>query len=51
MKIPEFLRYLLSKHIGDRHARMVWDWLQSNSNTVIVDELEAAIRARRNWRV
>lgn len=48
-KIPKDLVRYLSRVIWKKQAEEVWQWLQSNSNTVIVDELEIAIRERRDW--
>lgn len=47
--IPSFLEYFLSRTIWKKSAQAVYAWLQSNSNTVIVDELLIAIRKRRDW--
>lgn len=48
-KIPSVLVRWLARVISKSQAEAIWDWLQSNSNTVIVDELEIAIRERRDW--
>lgn len=50
MTIPGFLVYWLSRVINGRQAKEIWDWLQSNSNTVISDDLQNAIRKRRDWK-
>lgn len=47
--IPRFLEIDLWCRITKRQAKEIWEWLQSNSNTVIVDELEATIRKRKDW--
>jgi len=49
-EIPNFLRYYLSRMIWKHQAQQLWEYLQSNSNTVVVDDLEAAIHERRDWK-
>ena len=49
MIIPYFLAHAISRVISKKQAKEIWDWLQSNSNTVIVDELMLAVRRRRDW--
>ena len=49
MRIPRSLVTYL--HLTSSHtARMIWEWLQSNSNTVITDELELALKRRSDWK-
>jgi hypothetical protein len=48
--IPRFLRHWISRTIWKAQAKQLWEYLQSNSNTVVVDDLEAAIRERRDWK-
>ena len=50
IKIPEFLRHALARNIYKYQAKQVWHWVEGNSNTVIVDDIEAAIRERRDWK-
>jgi len=50
VKIPEFLRHALSRGIYKHQAKQVWHWVEGNSNTVIVDDIEAALRERRDWK-
>ena len=49
MRIPDSLRLWL-ENVPQRQAKQVWEWLQTNSNTVIVDELELVIDQRKDMK-
>ena len=47
--MPFFLRHWIARTIWKYQAEQIFNWLMSNSNTVIVDELLIAVRSRRDW--
>jgi hypothetical protein len=49
VNMPYFLKHTISRLITRFQAKLVWEWLNSNSNTVIVDELMMAVKSRRDF--
>lgn len=47
--LPNFFRLWLSRSIWKHQAQQIWDYLQSNADVVVHDDLEKAIRERRDW--